>query len=201
MSDSSPKFPELEPMTRPQVLVAMGVTAFVLLLVARIWMSLGTVSILPIQGSWINLGLGVALGLGITLASAVVYQLWPSYRSAANQYLKIVLKPLIWADLIWLGLLPGLSEELLFRGVMLAALGLNISAVIISSLCFGVLHLGGKQQWPYVIWASAVGGVFGYTAIATQSLLIPVVAHIVTNLLAGIIWKLRHPQSTTVGKS
>ena len=198
MSETPPNFSELEPMTRPQVLIAMGVTAFVLLLVARIWMSLGNVSILPIQGSWINLGWGIALGLGITLASAVVYQVWPSYRLAANQYLKIVLKPLIWADLIWLGLLPGLSEELLFRGVMLAALGLNITAVIISSLCFGVLHLGGRQQWPYVIWASSVGAVLGLTALYTQSLLIPVIAHIVTNLMAGIIWKLRHPQSTAV---
>ena len=200
MSDSSPKLPELEPMTRSQVLIAMGVTAFVLLLVARLWMSLGSVSILPLQGTWMNLAWGIALGFGITLASALVYQIWPSYRIAANQYLMIVLKPLIWADLIWLGLLPGLSEELLFRGVMLAALGLNLTAVLISSLCFGVLHLGGRQQWPYVVWATAVGILFGYTALVTQTLLIPVVAHIVTNLLAGIIWKLKHPQVEPVGE-
>lgn len=179
----------------------MGGTAIVLLAIARIWMNWGTVEILPLQWTWINAGWGIALGLAITLASSVVYQLWPSYRIAANQYLMLVLQPLIWADLIWLGLLPGLSEELLFRGVMLSALGLNVTAVILSSVCFGVLHMGNRQQWPYVIWATAVGGILGYTAIATQSLLIPVLAHIVTNWLAGITWKVKHPHTSSLGES
>lgn len=179
----------------------MGVTAVVLLVIARLWMRWGQVAILPLQWTLTNGGIGVALGFAITLASALVYQLWPSYRQAANQYLAIVLQPLVWADLIWLGLLPGLSEELLFRGVMLSALGLNLSALIISSLCFGVLHMGNRTQWSYVVWATAVGGLLGYTAIATQSLLIPVLAHIVTNWLAGVTWKLKHPQSPPLEES
>lgn len=179
----------------------MGGTAILLLAVARIWMSFGDVVILPLQWNWSGVGLGVALGLAITMASALVYQLWPSYRLAANQYLMIVLQPLVWADLLWLGLLPGLSEELLFRGVMLAAFGLNLGALVVSSLCFGILHMGNRQQWPYVVWASAVGGLLGYVALETGSLLIPVVAHIITNWLAGITWKIKHPQSSSLGNS
>ena len=95
-------------------------------------------------------------------------------------------------DLLWMGLLPGLSEELLFRGVMLPAIGLNWTGVIFSSLCFGVLHLSGLQQWPYVVWATVVGLAFGGSALMTGNLLVPVVAHIITNLLSSLIWKVRH---------
>lgn len=179
----------------------MGGTAIVLLAVARLWMNWGKVLILPLQWNWLHVGYGVGLGLAITLASAVIYQLWPSYRLAANQYLKIVLQPLIWADLLWLGLLPGLSEELLFRGVMLAAFGLNLVALVLSSLCFGILHMGNRQQWPYVVWATVVGGILGYVALTTGNLLIPVTAHIVTNWLAGISWKIKHPSSASFGES
>ena len=60
------------------------------------------------------------------MPSSIIYRLWPAYRQSADVYLALVLKPLILMDLIWLGLLPGLSEELLFRGVMLPALGLKL---------------------------------------------------------------------------
>jgi membrane protease YdiL (CAAX protease family) len=103
----------------------------------------------------------------------------------------MVLQPLTWADLIWMGLLPGLSEELLFRGVMLPAIGLNVNGVIFSSLCFGVLHLSGLQQWPYVVWATVIGLVLGTSALVSGNLLVPIAAHITTNLLASLVWKAR----------
>ena len=95
-------------------------------------------------------------------------------------------------DIIWVGLLPGLSEELLFRGVMLPALGFNVTGVIISSVCFGVLHLSGSEQWPYVVWATAVGLLFGFSALLTGNLLVPLVAHVLTNLVSSYSWKLAY---------
>ena len=94
-------------------------------------------------------------------------------------------------DLLWLGLLPGLSEELLFRGVMLPALGFNHLAVIVSSICFGVLHLSGSGQWAYVFWATIVGVILGYSAFFSGNLLVPIVAHIVTNLVSSYLWKMQ----------
>ena len=89
----------------------------------------------------------------------------------------------------------GMSEELLFRGVMLPAVGLNATGVVASSLLFGVLHLSGPQQWPYVVWATAVGLLLGFSALATGNLLVPIVAHIVTNLLSSYLWKLDHKRA------
>ena len=188
--------PQIEPLTRVQVLVAMGVTAVVLLLVSKAWLYFDPVELMPVRLSWTDGLLGVGLGIAITLASGLVYRLWPAYRQSADTYLTLVLQPLQWPDLIWLGLLPGLSEELLFRGVMLPAIGMNTLGIVVSAASFGVLHLSSLQQWTYVVWATAIGLVLAIGAVLTGNLLVPIVAHTVTNLVSSIVWKLRQ-QSTT----
>lgn len=195
MTERLPNSPETEPMTRTQVLIAMGVTAIVLLIVAKVWLYFDTVSQLPIHWQPELLLLAVGIGLGITGASSIIYRLWPAYRQSADLYLALVLKPLILMDLIWLGLLPGLSEELLFRGVMLPAFGLNYTGLVLSSLCFGILHLSGWEQWPYAIWVTVVGLVLGYSALETGNLLVPIAAHIVTNVISSLLWKLSEHKS------
>ncbi len=190
MAKQLPHNSELSPLSRRQILVAMAVTAVVLLIIAKLWMRFYQIPMLPVSLAIDNLLLGVALGLGISISSGIVYRLWGKYRQSADLYLELVLKPLTFLDLIWLGLLPGMSEELLFRGVMLPAFGLNILGLSISSICFGVLHLSGKNQWPYVVWATIIGFVLGFSALATGNLLVPIVAHIITNLISGSLWKL-----------
>ncbi|MGD1931019.1 MAG: lysostaphin resistance A-like protein [Leptolyngbyaceae cyanobacterium] len=184
--------PQMEPLGRVQILVAMGVTALVLLLIARFWLLLDSVVLLSVAFNTEILLVGLGVGVGITGASAIAYRLWPGYRQSADVYLKLVLEPLAWGDLVWMGLLPGLSEELLFRGVMLPAIGLNIYGVIFSSLCFGVLHLSGLQQWPYVAWATLIGLILAMSALLSGNLLIPIVAHTTTNLLASLVWKFKY---------
>jgi membrane protease YdiL (CAAX protease family) len=173
------------------VLIAMGVTAVVLLVIAKVWLYFEPTKQLPMTLSWDAVGLGVALGGGITLASALLYEGWGHYRRSADDYLVIVLQPLHWPDLLWLGLLPGLSEELLFRGVMLPAIGLNGLGILVSGASFGMLHLSSLQQWPYVVWATAIGLLLALSAVVTGNLLVPIVAHIVTNLASSVVWKLR----------
>jgi membrane protease YdiL (CAAX protease family) len=184
--------PQMEPLSRIQVLIAMGVTALVLLLIARFWLLFDSVIMLSVEFDAEILLLGVAIGLGITGASAIAYEVWPSYRNSANTYLKLVLEPLNWVDLIWMGLLPGLSEELLFRGVMLPAIGLNIYGIVFSSLCFGILHLSGLQQWPYVVWATMIGLVLAMSAVWSGNLLVPILAHTTTNFIASLFWKVKY---------
>ncbi len=194
MTKQLPNHPEIEPLTRTQVLIAMGVTAVVLLVVAKIWLHLGSVTLLALKGTPEALLLGLGIALGISSASSLLYRLWPAYHQSADFYLDLVLKPLILPDIIWLGLLPGMSEELLFRGVMLPAVGLNATGLIATSLLFGVLHLSGPDQWPYVVWASIVGLLLGFSALATGNLLVPIVAHVATNLISSYLWKLGHKQ-------
>lgn len=190
MSEQTPPNPNVEPLTRTQILMAMGVTAVVLLIVARLWLLFDTsTTMLSFRWSVFDGIWGIGLGIGITLASSVVYRLWPDYRQSADFYLELVIKPLATPDLIWLGLLPGMSEELLFRGVMLPAIGLTGFGLAISSLCFGVLHFSGSQHWSYVVWATVIGLVLGFSAIETGNLLVPILAHVSTNLISSCIWK------------
>lgn len=198
---ANPNNPELEPLSRTQILVFMGVTAVFLLAIAKVWQKLGAVQLLPVRFTTQALLSSVGLAIGITLTSGVIYRLWPAYRRSADVYLELVIKPLMWTDIIWLGLLPGLSEELLFRGVMLPALGLNLTAVLISSILFGVLHLSGNGQWPYVFWATIVGFALGYCALVTGNLVVPVVAHIIINLVSGSLWKVSHWQKQQAGSN
>ncbi|MGB3420319.1 MAG: CPBP family intramembrane glutamic endopeptidase [Dolichospermum sp.] len=185
--------PEIPYLTRTQVLVAMGVTAIILWIVAKLWLHWSNVILFKWYWHEQDLLLGIGLGLIITILSGLAYRFSLPYRKSADYYLEMVLKPLAMPDLIWLGLLPGLSEELLFRGVMLPALGADHLAVIVSSLCFGVLHLSDTQQWPYVIWATLIGVILGYSALLSGNLLLPIVAHIVTNLFSSYLWKMKNP--------
>jgi hypothetical protein len=60
---------ELEPLTRTQVLIAMGGTAIILLAIAKAWLHFSRVTLLPVNFTWISLGLGLGVGLIITVAS------------------------------------------------------------------------------------------------------------------------------------
>ena len=110
MTDKIPENPDIEPLTRIQVLVAMGVTALVLLAISKICLLFG-VNLLPVSWNLRALFWGIAIAISIITISGIIYRIWPAYRRSADKYLILVLTPLSWPDLVWLGLLPGLSEE------------------------------------------------------------------------------------------
>lgn len=169
-------------LTRSQVLLTLAITAIVLLVVAQVWRVLGHIDF-AIAFSWRAAVEGVVLGLAIAGVSFLVYRLWPAYRECATEYMKLVLGPLGRFDWIWLGLLPGLSEELLFRGVALNGVGL-----LASSLLFGLLHMFELKQWPYAVWATAVGLALGSATLITGNLLVPLIAHVTVNWISCLLW-------------
>ncbi|WP_036480789.1 CPBP family intramembrane glutamic endopeptidase [Myxosarcina sp. GI1] len=192
--------PEIEPLSRTQILVVMGVTAIILLTIVKVWQKFSSVRLLPVEFNSQALLWGLGTAASIIISSSIIYRIWPAYRRSAEAYLKLIIKPLIWGDLIWLGLLPGLSEELLFRGMMLPAFGFNWTALIVSSLLFGVLHLSGASQWSYVVWATVVGFVLGYCTLITGNLLVPIIAHVITNFLSSCLWKVNYGKQAMEGE-
>ena len=109
-------------------------------------------------------------------------------RSIRRLYYE-VLKPLF-ADLrafevVLIGLVAGIGEELLFRGAIQAEIG-----VVPASLLFGAMHIGGGGTIVFGCWAALFGLALGWLAIGTGGLLAPVVAHAVydTVALAYIRW-------------
>ena len=180
-----------DPLSRSQVLIAMAVTAVLFLGISKGWVYLSGMSMVPLYWQSEQAAFGVGIGLGVALLSSVIYEVWDSYRIAAQEYLQMVLQPLEPIDIIWLGLLPGLSEEMLFRGVALPALGMNAIALVVTSVVFGLLHMANTKYLSYTVWAIAVGMMLGAVTIHTGNLLAAIAAHVTTNSLSGIIWKYR----------
>ncbi len=83
-----------------------------------------------------------------------------------------------------LTLVPAVVEEFAFRGIVLGSLKKYGSgyAIIISSVLFGLMH-GNVVQIPF---ATMLGLVMGYVAVATGSIIPCVIIHFLNNLMAGV---------------
>ncbi|XP_042497386.1 uncharacterized protein LOC122076146 isoform X2 [Macadamia integrifolia] len=133
----------------------------------------------------------------VALISSCRYLLlktWPDFAEsseAANQQVLSSLQPV---DYIVVAFLPGFSEELLFRGALLPLFGLDWKSALIVAAIFGVLHLGGGRRYSFAIWATFVGFAYGYAAIISSSIIVPMVSHALNNVIGGVLWK--HTSST-----
>ncbi|KAH0991798.1 hypothetical protein GBA52_003281 [Prunus armeniaca] len=127
----------------------------------------------------------------ISLCRYLLLKTWPDFAEsskAANQQVLSSLQPL---DYIIVAFLPGISEELLFRGALLPLFGSNWRSALAVAIIFGVLHLGSGRKYSFAVWATFVGLVYGYATIVSSSLIVPMAAHAVNNLVGGILWRYR----------
>lgn len=176
------------------MLLTLGITATVLLLIAQAWLHLGALELPTLHWTAEAAVQGILLGAGISIVGEVLYRFWHPFHIAVLDYMTLVLKPLEWWDVLWLGFLPGLSEELLFRGVAVAAFGLSWPVIILTGCIFGLLHLIDLRYWSYGVWATGIGIALGASLLLTDNLAVPVIAHVMTNLVAGFGWKYRFQQ-------
>ncbi|KAK7247355.1 hypothetical protein RIF29_42236 [Crotalaria pallida] len=140
-------------------------------------------------------------GLVVLISSCryLLLNTWPDFAEsseAANQQVLSSLQPL---DYVVVAFLPGISEELLFRGAILPLLGMNWKSVGVAALIFGVLHLGNGRKYSFAIWATFVGLAYGYATILSSSVAVPMAAHAVNNLVGGFLW--RYTSNTSKHKS
>jgi len=87
-------------------------------------------------------------------------------------------------ELALVALAAGLGEELLFRGALqsLAELWMSpLVALAMVSLLFGLAH---ALSATYFVLATVVGAYLGWLALATGSLVPPILAHALYDLLA-----------------
>lgn len=126
--------------------------------------------------------LSVVLGVALAAATVPLTRL-AGLRLRAMRLLHAQLRPAVRhasevTVTLW-GLASALSEELLFRGFLLPLLGL-----VLSSVAFGVVHqTRGAARWWWIAWATALGVLLGALFRATGSLLGPLVAHAIINVL------------------
>ena len=78
-------------------------------------------------------------------------------------------------------ILPAINEELLFRGLIVKGLNSkmgNAAAVVVSGLLFALFHANPAQT----LHQFALGCLLALVAISTQSVVLPVIAHLFNNL-------------------
>ena len=65
--------------------------------------------------------------------------------------------------------------------------------MVAAGIAFGVLHNSGGRNWSFAAWASAVGVLYGAAFIATQDLLVPIIAHATANVASAALWQQQNP--------
>ncbi|KAL7093849.1 hypothetical protein ACP275_11G064800 [Erythranthe tilingii] len=136
--------------------------------------------------------LELIIGSVILVSSSrfLLLKIWPDFAEsseAANQQVLTSLEPL---DYLAVAFLPGISEELLFRGALLPLFGVNNwTSIFAIAALFGVLHLGSGRKYSFAIWATLVGLVYGYATVLSTSIVVPMASHALNNLVGGIIWR------------
>ncbi|ESQ32882.1 hypothetical protein EUTSA_v10004665mg [Eutrema salsugineum] len=135
--------------------------------------------------------LGLIAGIVVLISSSrfLLLKSWPDFADsseAANKQILTSLEPL---DYLVVAILPGISEEMLFRGALMPLFGTNWNNIVGVGLIFGLLHLGSGRKYSFAIWASIVGIVYGYAAVLSSSLLVPMASHALNNLAGGLLWR------------
>ena len=162
-----------------------------LVVLSAVWASLRD---LPLGASLVpSVGLIVAgLAAGAALWSTIPLLLrTPSMQRVWTEILQPFTATLAAGDMVVIAALSGVTEELFFRGILLPEIGL-----VASSLCFGALH---ALCAVYLLWATAVGAGMSALALASDSLVPPIVAHATYNLGALVLLRrsaLRRAAST-----
>ena len=164
----------------------LGEGAF--LLTGMVWMLWRD---LPFAWSAPNVPLATAAAIGLLTAMAlaaiqfVLLRLVPERGPvrALRRLYRELLFPLFRAsspiEIVVISILAGVGEEVLFRGAMQPEWGL-----IVTSLVFGLFHIGGRLTVTLGIWAACTGALLGWLTIATGGLLAPIVAHMTYDALA-----------------
>ncbi|GJP73689.1 hypothetical protein CLOP_g4378 [Closterium sp. NIES-67] len=149
---------------------------------------------MPLGLSLSSLPLTLAAAAVVSAARLALLRLLPAFAAATNASNVRALSNLNATDLIWVSVLPGISEELLFRGALLPLVGVNAVGVIVSGGVFGMLHVTGDRNLTFASWASCVGCLYGVLAVATGDITSPMLAHSLANLVSAGWWKWQQQQ-------
>jgi membrane protease YdiL (CAAX protease family) len=124
----------------------------------------------------LSLGLGVILGASTTFATRALVRRF-RWARALHRGLRPAVQGAGDSTLATVAVASAVGEELLFRGLLVPAVG-----VVASSLVFGTLHqIRGPARWAWMGWATVMGLLFGAVFAATGSLAGPLVAHVAIN--------------------
>lgn len=141
----------------------------------------------------VALGVGAALLPSLALAAVSDTSWLRDLRERTARLMRRVFGPRPGPGAALVVAYGGIAEEVLFRGVLISALGAYIPswlAVILVGIGFGLLHPVSRL---YIVLAALLGIFWGALFVVTGNLLVPMVAHALNNVLA-LFYYSRSPQ-------
>lgn len=122
----------------------------------------------------------VMLGPTADFLMSALESLWPRLNLGVIPMLNRMVRDIPWL-LAWpaFALLPGISEELLFRGLLQTAAGRGRSAIVISALSFSFFHIDPQ----HIAGVLPIGFFLAWVA-ARAGTLVTIFAHVVNNTAA-----------------
>ena len=142
------------------------------------------------QFSWNWLGKGVAMHYSVNFFSGLIivfFNLILSFFSTQIPEVEVYSPNAFYLvmNLISVGIVAGISEEIIFRGMICNSLARYNKgfAVVVSALIFSLMHMNLDQGIP----AFFSGICFGYIYLRSGSLLVTVLLHILNNFIAVVV--------------
>lgn len=190
-----------DPIPEPSPAVALGLVQAALVLAAfpAGWL-LGQPPLATLAWDWAGLGWGVVAALPMVGLFFLLYHVPVGPFGPVRRFTEEVVVPLLRRcslfELFALSLLAGVGEELLFRGVVQAALTQRtdfVAGLALASLLFGLMH---PFTLGYVLLTALLGAYLGLAWVWTGNLLVPVVAHFLYDFVA-MVYLTRSPATSS----
>lgn len=127
--------------------------------------------------------IGIAVSMCLCLNNLITLANLSSLSESYEAVTEAFYSPPFWMQVLYLGILSPICEELTFRGLMFRRMRTYtpfLSAALYSSLVFAVIH-GNLVQ---ILYAFIMGMMFAYVYEKYGSLKAPCIAHIAANLFA-----------------
>lgn len=130
----------------------------------------------------VQIGVGVMAGILSLVSDGALHEIFKrtlgqTYLERFHRHGRVVLGRMRWSEYITGGLMAAVAEEPLFRGTLLLAIDHGILGVVITALLFAACHWLRREFLLFCFWAMLEGIWFGLLMVATGSLLIPMIAH------------------------
>jgi membrane protease YdiL (CAAX protease family) len=171
----------------PGLLMGGAASALALLVTVMIVarpLSASALRLLPGRESGVTLAVAVvgmlALGQMLDSLTTLAGLADTGSMAAIRRALAGAVGPDLFASVLVIGVLAGAAEEVFFRGYMQTRLRDRwgpVTSVLVTSACFGVLHL----EWLHAVLAFVLGCYLGFVVEQSGSALPAVVGHVVNN--------------------
>ena len=121
----------------------------------------------------------------IRILHSLYFSLQSTTESVTEQSIENINSDVLIIYIIYSVILAPITEEILFRGMILKNLSVvnKKFAIIFSSFLFGLFH----ENFPQMITATLIGILLAYVAVKSDSILIPIGLHIFNNVSNEII--------------